>query len=88
MQELQQQEQDITGAHSVRGQVALPGTSRDEYCNKTIHEESQRCAVMKRADSVSRRFRELDRGPGSFSATYGIRLQHSGLGTQPPLFLF
>ena len=66
MQELQQQEQDITGAHSVRGQVALPGTSRDEYCNKIVHEESQRHAVMRRADRVSRGFRELGRGPGSF----------------------
>jgi hypothetical protein len=71
MQELQQQEQDITGAHSLRRQAALPGTARDEYCHKIVHEESQRRAMMRwpdspPSDSVSRRCPGPDRDPPSF----------------------
>jgi hypothetical protein len=65
MQELQQQEQDITGAHSIRSQAAIPGTSRDEYCNKTVHQESQRRKMMREGQTVTSEFRD---DPGRFNS--------------------
>jgi hypothetical protein len=47
MQELQQQEQDITGSYTICGEAALPGTSCHEYCNEIVHQESRRRAMMR-----------------------------------------
>jgi hypothetical protein len=38
MSTLQEQDQDLTGPHSLRGEVALPRVSIDEYRITIVHE--------------------------------------------------
>lgn len=42
MQELQQQEQDLAGAHSVRREAAVPGAAGHEHRDEAVHEEGER----------------------------------------------
>lgn len=41
MQSMQQQEQDLAGTYSLRGQAALSGAGIDEHCGETVHSESR-----------------------------------------------
>ena len=38
MPALQEQDEDFTGPHAVRGQAALPGAGGDEYCSQDVYE--------------------------------------------------
>ena len=39
MPAVQEQDQDIASAHTVRGEVAVPRVGLNEHCSKDVHEE-------------------------------------------------